>query len=112
MTLFQNLEPLKFYDLSIQFQTKDSTRMVPQHFYRAGRPVDYKSLESLETAVREVDDHLKALKKGVIVANYKKEPVLGKVLSFHNIYFRIYYWEGCHLKEQYVLFKLLSPLKL
>ena len=53
----------------------------------------------------EIDDYLRDLRAGVFVAahisNYKKFPVIGKVIHAHEREFVIEYWQGSHNKPWY-----------
>ena len=53
----------------------------------------------------ETDDYLRDLRAGVFVAvnisNYKKFPVIGKVIHVHEKKFEIEYWQGSYNKPWY-----------
>ena len=53
--------------------------------------------------VVEVDNHLKEMKEGsmvcVLLKNYKKYPVMGKVLEVKDESFKIHYWQGGYRKQ-------------
>ena len=63
----------------------------------------YKNPEQLARKVHEVDDFLSLLKVGVFVSvrleNYKRIPIIGKVIGIEDDRFQIEYWKGTWYSE-------------